>query len=149
MIVCLFLLQNDFESNVDAFASTIKSLYLNETKALKQKVQQQNAEIKKLQLTCSDHATNIQQLKEIVSTLQKSNEDLKAQLQDKETFLENLNSAIDLKSEVLIEEESFESCEEKITYDKRISSLSYSFSHSPAPKMHQKRSNSELPNKVV
>ena len=125
-------------------------MYLNETKVLKQRVQQQDTEIKELQLTCNNHAATIQQLKETVSILQKSNEDLKAQLQDKEIVLENLNSAIDLKSdsEASLEEENFGSCEKETTYQ-RIGNLSYSFSHSSTPKMRQKRSNTELPNKVV
>ena len=129
-------MQNEFENNVDAFASTIKSLYFNETKRLTQKIQQQDAEIKELQLTCSNHTTTIQQLNESISTLQKSNEDLKAQLQEKEVLLEKSNSAVDLKFEVSLEGESLESCEKKITYNKTSSPVS-------------KTNNSEVPNKVV
>ena len=139
-------MQNDFEKTVAHFTATINTLYLNETKLLKQKIEEQDTEIRKLQLTCSNYATTVQQMKESISTLQNSNDDLKKQLQDKEELLDSLNrsyATVDFESEVSLEEMSFETCEEETTYNKRISSLSYSFSTSSNPPTSRKRSYTE------
>ena len=126
-------------------------MHFNETKALKQKIEEQNAEINKLQLNCTDYATTIQRLEETVSALQNSNENLKAQLQEKEMLLETLNSSVTFESEVSLENVSFGSCEEETTYGKRVSSQSYNYSDSldSATLAHQKRSYSGLPNQVT
>ena len=103
-----------------------------------------------MHLNCTHYATTIQHLEETVSALQNSNENLKAQLQEKETLLETLNSSVTFESEVSLENVSFGSCEEETTYDKRVSSQSYSYSSSldSATPAHKKRSYSELPNQV-
>lgn len=132
-------------------------MHLNETKTLKQKIEQQNAEVKRLELNCTNNATTIQQLEETISILKKSNEDLKqsnedlkVQLQTKETLLENLNkSTADLEFEVSFEETSFDSCEEETTCNKRVSGRLHSYSSSPTSQTHRNRSCSELPNQVV
>lgn len=131
-------------------------MHLNETKSLKQKIEQQNAEIKKLQSHCTDYVATIQQLEETISalknnneTLKNNNETLKTQLQEKEELLETLNSSsVTCESEISIENISFE---EETTYDEGASSMSYNYS-SPsdsATQGHRKRSYSELPNQVT
>ena len=127
-------------------------MHLNETKALKQKIEQQNAEIKKLQSNCTEYTTSIKKLEETISTLQDSNEGLKAQLEEKEALLEVLNnSSVTFESEVSLENVSFGSCEEETAYNKRVSIMSYSYSSSPdsATQTQRKRSFSELPNQVI
>ena len=136
--------------------SKISSFHFNETKLLNQKLEQeklkleqQSTEIEKLQLTCAKNVANIKQLNETITTLQNSNEDLKAQLQEKVEFLESLNSssATDFEFE---EEVSFESCEqETTTYTKRVSSQSFSYSSSPIPHVRAKRCHSALENQVT
>ena len=136
------LLQDEFEKVVNQFSSRIYNLYLNETKVLKQEVKQQNAEIKRLELQCTDYAKTIQQLEE-------TNEALKEQLQERETLLKSLNkSAGDFESEVSFEE-SDDSYEEETSNYKEFGSLSYSYSTSPAPQTFKKRSYSEPKNQVV
>lgn len=143
MIKMYVLLQNEFEKVVSQFSSKINSLYLNETMVLKQKIKQQNTEIERLELKCTNHIKTVQQLEE-------TNEALKKQLQEKETFLERLNnSAGDFESDVLFEEVSFRSCEEETSSNERVSSSSYSYSSSPVPQIRAKGSYSELPNQVV
>ena len=112
-------------------------MHLNETKALKQKVEQQNSEIKKLQSKCTE-------LEKTISTLQNSNEGLKAQLEEEEALVEILNnSSVTHESEVSLENVSFGSCEEEnieeTTYDKRGSSKSYSYSSSIEETTYDKR----------
>ena len=104
------LLQNGFENIINEFTSKISNFHFHEIKTLKQQIEQQNAEIAKLH-------TAMQQLKETVSTLQTSNEDLKSKLQEKEGLLENLgyNSVFEEDGE------SFEICEEETSYKERIS----------------------------
>lgn len=151
-VIIMYFLQNEFHQVVTDFTTTINSLYLSETKKLKEKIEEQDGEIKNLQLTCSDHAAIIQQLKDTISALQSSNDDLNTQLQDKEKLLErfNSNSTVDFESDVSLEEISFETCEEEASCNKRASSLSYSFSSSsiPLPEASQKRY-SDIPNKVL
>ena len=135
-------LQDEFEKAVNQFSSRIYNLYLNETKILKQQVKQQNAEIKRLELQCTDYVKTIQQLEE-------TNEALKEQLQERETLLESLNkSASDFEPEVSFEE-SDDSYEEETSNYKEFGSLSYSYSTSPAPQTLKKRSYSEPENQVV
>ena len=127
-------------------------MHLNETKALKQKIEQQNAEIKKLQSNCTEYTTSTKKLEETISTLQNSNEGLKAQLEEEEALVEILNnSSVTLESEVSLENVSFGSCEEETveetTYNRRVSSMSYSYSSSTdsATQAQRKRSYTELP----
>ena len=122
--MCL-ILQNGFEKIINEFTSTISNFHFHETKTLKQQIEQKNAEITKLQFTFN---TTIQQLKETVSILKTSNEDLKSKLQEKERLLEKLRNNSEFE-----EGESFEICEEET---------------SPDSKLRQKRSYSELPKKV-
>ena len=147
----MVLLQNEIEKVTSKFTNTITILYLNETKALREKIEQQNNEIKKLQSTCDDYATTVQQLKETISSLESNNKELTSQLQEKGALLESFdNFMVDIESdqEVSLEEVSFESCEDEPTYSKRqlVSSSSYSYYSSPAL---QTRSNSELLDQVV
>ena len=117
-------------------------MHLNETKSLKQKIEQQNAEIKKLQSHCTDYVATIQQLEETISALKNNNETLRTQLQEKEETLKSPSV-----TEVSID---FESCEEETTHEKLISSQSCSYSSPPDSALHKpvKRSYSELPNQV-
>ena len=143
MIKYIFLLQNDFEKVVSQFSSKINNLYLNETKVLKQKIKQQNVEIEKLELKCTDYIKTVQQLEE-------TNEALKKQLQEKDTLLESLNNSADnFESDVLFEEVSFKSCEEETSSNERVSSSSYGYSSSPTSQIRAKRSYSEIPNQVI
>ena len=112
-------------------------MYLSETKVLNDKIKQQNAEIERLELKCTDYVKIIQQMEE-------TNEALKQQLQEKETMLESLNNSGDFESDVLSEEVSCESCEEETSSHERVSSSS-----SPASQLHAKRSYSELSNQVI
>ena len=120
-------------------------MHLNETKALKQQIEQQNAEIKKLQ---SSYATTIQQLEETISALKNDNENLRAQLQEKEELFETLNSSVTFESELSLENISFE---EETTYDEGASRMSYNYSSPPdsATQAQRKRSYSESPNQVT
>ena len=131
------LLQNGFENIINEFTSKISNFHFHEIKTLKQQIEQQNAEIAKLH-------TAMQQLKETVSTLQTSNEDLKSKLQEKEGLLEKLryNSVFEEEGE------SFEICEEETSYKERINYRSFSYFSSPDPQLREKRSHSELPNQV-
>ena len=149
--MCNILLQDEFEQAVSKLTNTVNSLYLNKTKALKQKIEQQNAEIKKLELNCTNFTATIQQLEETVLNLKSSNDNLKVQLQEKESLLENLNtSGVNFESEVSFEEEaSSEVCEKETAYDKKISSLSYSYGSPPASQIHQKEGYTDLPNQVA
>ena len=145
------LLQDEFEQAVSKLTSTVNNLYSNKTKALKQKIEQQKAEIKRLELNCTNFTATIQQLEETILNLKSSNDSLKVQLQDKESLLENLNTSdANFESKVSFEEEvRSEVCEEETTYDKRISSLSFSYSSPPSPQMHRKRRYTDLPNQVA
>ena len=120
-------------------------MHLNETKSLKQKIEQQNAEIKKLQSHCINYAATIQQLEETISALKNNNETLRTQLQEKEELLETLKSPS--VTEVSID---FESCEEETTHEILISTQSCSYSSPPDSALHKpvKRTYSELPNQV-
>ena len=97
-----------------------------------------------MQLVCTDHDKAMQELKETISVLQTSNEDLKKKLLEKEQSLEKL------KNDSVFEEEgeNFEICEEETSYKESIICQSYSYSSTPDPQLHEKRSNSELPNQV-
>ena len=140
------LLQNEFEKMLSEYSSKISSFHFNETRSLNQKLEQQSAEITKLQLTCTEYTANIEQLNNTITTLQNSNKELKAQLQEKERLLEDLNSCSTESEE---EEVTFESCEQETTNNKRISSQSFSYYSSTASHVHQKRRHSELPNQVA
>ena len=136
-------MQNDFEKAVSQFSSKINNLYFNETKVLKQKIKQQNAEIERLELKCTDYIKTVQQLEE-------TNEAFKKQLQEKETLLESLNnSAGDFESDVLFEEVSFKSCEEETSCNERVSSSLNSYSSSPTSQTRTKKSYSEISNQVI
>lgn len=140
------LSQNDFEKMLSACTSKISSFHFNETKLLNQKLEQerlkleqQSAEIEKLQSTCAEHTATIQQLNETITILQNSNEDLKLQLQEKENF--------EFESEE--EEVIFESCKEETTNNKIVSSLPHSFTSSPVLHVREKRCHSDLANQVT
>ena len=143
-------IQNEFEKVINECASTIKSAHLAETNTLKQKIEQQKTEIRGLQLSCSTHTTTIQQLRSTISNLQDSNEYLKAQLQEKETKLENLSSStMTVESDMSLENVSFTSCDEESTaYHERVGNLSYSYSSTPETHINQKKNYLELPNQV-
>ena len=141
---------------LSAFTSKISSFHFYETKLLNQKLEQerlkleqQSAEIEKLQLTCAEHITTIRQLNETIATLQDSNEDLKSQLKEKENLLESLNSSSTFEFESEEEEVTFESCEEETTNNKIVSTLPHSFTSSPVLHVREKRCHSELTNKVI
>ena len=139
------LLQNGFEKIINEFTSTISKFHFHETKTLKQQIEQQNAEITKLQLTCTDYDTAMQELKESISVLKTSNEDLKRKLLQKEQLLEKLryNSVFEEEGE------NFEICEEETSYnEKRIGYQSFSYSSTPDPQLREKRKYSEVPNQV-
>ena len=127
-------------------------MHFTETKTLKQKIEQQNAEIKNLRSNCINYTATIQQLEETISALKNSNENLRAQLQEKEEMLETLNSPfVASESEVSIDFGSYDgSYEEESTYDRKVSSQSYSYSTPPDSAIHKpvKRCYSELPNRV-
>ena len=147
-------MQDEFEQTVSKLTSTVNTvnnLYLNKTKALNQKIEQQNAEIKRLELKCANFTATIQQQEETILNLQSSNDNLKVQLQEKESLLENLNTSdANVESEVLYEEEvGSEVCEEETAYDKRMSSLSYSYGSPPFPQIHRKRSYTDVPDQVA
>ena len=141
-------MQDEFEKVMTDCASTIKSAHLAETNSLKQKIEEQKTEIRGLQLSCSNHTTTIQQLRNTISDLQDSNEYLKAQLQEKEMKLENLSSStVTVESDVSFENVSFTSCEEENAANhERVGNSSYS--NSSTPEMYQKKNYLELPNQV-
>ena len=144
-------LQKEFEKLLNEYTCKISSFHFNETRLLNQKLEKQSAEIKEFQLTCAEHMATIQQLNETISTLMNSNEELKAELLQKERLLEDFNSYSTTDSESEEEEVSLESYEQETAYNKRVSSQSFSYSSSPAPNIHvhQKRCHSELPIQVT
>ena len=133
------------------YTSKISSFHFNETRLLNQKLEQQNAEIKRFQLTCTEYTANIEQLNKTITALQNSNKELKAQLQEKERLLEDLNSCFTTVTDTESEEEevTFESCEQETANNKRLSIQSFSYFSSPASHVDQNRRHSELPNQVT
>ena len=83
----------------------------------------------------------MQQLKETISILQTSNEDLREKLLEKERLLEKLRNNFEFEEEG----ESFEICEEETSYKEKFSSShSSGYSSSADLRLHQKRSHSDI-----
>ena len=144
-----YSIQNEFEKIVNGFASTIKGFYLSETKILQQKLEQQNAEIKRLQ---TEYNETEQQQKQTISHLWDKNEDLKKTISDLEDSNEALRTKLQERESMsdTAEDVSYTSCEEETTFAHNSGggSLQSGYSSTPNSQIHEKRHHFDLVNQV-
>ena len=132
-------MQEEFGKVESQFSSRINNLYLSETTVLNEKIKQQNAEIERLELNCTNYVKKIQQMEE-------TSEALRQLTEEKETIFVTLDNSgdFDFQSQEL----SCESSDEETSSNDRVSSSLF-----PAPLFHakswSKRSYSEMPYQVI
>ena len=123
---------------------------------MEQKLEQQNAEIKRLQVCCTKYTKSIQQQKQNISHLQDRNEDLKQTISDLQDSNESLRMQLQERESIsetfesdALEDDSYTSCvEETFAHNNRVGSLSSIYSSSPNTQTRQKRCHSDLKNQV-
>ena len=132
-------MQEEFGKVESQFSSRINNLYLSERTVLNEKIKQQNAEIKRLELKCTDYVKKIQQMEE-------TNEALRQLPEEKEITFESSNNSGDF--DFLSQELSCESSDEETSSNDRVSSSLFSASRFHA-RSWSKRSYSEIPYQVI